>query len=286
MRRLKHILEWLGVLLLLGIAKAMPLDMASAFFGWIASLVGPHLKASGVARHNLAKYLPDVGKAEHQRIIRAMWNNIGRLAGEMPHWNKISNQELLHRVQILNIPAQGTGKGMLLVSGHYGNWELYPHILRALNIPNYVVYRPANNIYVDRLINKLRSPKSTTLIQKGAAGVRQILSVLQNNGTVGMLIDQRVSDGVAIPFLGHPAKTVTAPGAIACKLGSSMVMSRIRRTRGAHFTVEVVNIVVDPQDNAITVMQKINQQLESWVRQEPEQWFWLHKRWGYTKSMK
>ncbi|MBS0235852.1 MAG: hypothetical protein JSS50_00775 [Proteobacteria bacterium] len=276
MRKLKHIAEFLLVYLLILLALALGLDRASAFFGKLAVLIGPRLKVSNVARRNLSQVLPSLTEEDREVIVVRMWENIGRLAGEMPHWHRLSPQQLLSRVKMKDSAPQKRGKGIMFLSGHYGNWELFPHVLNALKIPNYMVYRPANNKYVDRLINKMRN---THLIAKGAAGMRQIIQLLRQDELVGMLFDQKVGNGVLIPFFGIEAKTVTAPGAFACKLGAELAIARIKRIHGAHFELEVKLLKISSEMDAVAVMIELNKQLEAWIIETPEQWFWLHKRW-------
>jgi KDO2-lipid IV(A) lauroyltransferase len=283
-KKIIHIFEYIVTLVLWKIFRIMPIDLSSYIGGRLLSFVGRFLSVNNTVKKNLAKILPDLTIAERDKIVLNMWDNLGRVIGELPHWSQISNENLKKRVEIEfpdgNEKILSAMSGVICLSAHTGNWEIYCRVLNFLGIKFNLLYRPANNIYVDNLINKNRGYNSK-LIKKGYLGVRQILKAIKNGECVGMLVDQRTDDGVTVPFMNFSAKTTPAPANLAIKYKAPLIMSRVIRTKGANYKIQFYNpIEILESDDETSIMTKVNEVIGNWVRQYPEQWFWVHKRWG------
>jgi KDO2-lipid IV(A) lauroyltransferase len=211
-----------------------------------------------------------------------MWDNLGRSIGEMPHWQNMDSKKFFEKV-IINDCSNGSfvsSKAHLYLSGHYGNWELFPKLLEEYNLKPALVYRPANNPYVDKLINQSRAKKGISLIKKGKNGIREIITRLQNSGSIGMLIDQKTNDGIEVPFFGFMVKTTPAPANLALKFKAEIILTCVRRVKGANYSINIFPpLQITDDDNTLSIMHEINQNLEKWIREDPSQWFWVHKRW-------
>ena len=284
MKRLRQRLEYFAARAIWGLFGLLPVDAASALGGWLARMVGPMLRAQGIARRNLARAFPDKGKAEIDAILRGMWDNIGRVAGEFPHLEQISTQ----RVELIGQEyidlLRDDGKAGIFISGHVGNWELNGAVAVARGLPLNLVYRAANNPWVENLYRKHRKGAAVALIQKGSEGARQALLVLKKGGHLGMLVDQKMNDGVPIPFFGRDAMTAPAMAQFATKFKCPLVPARVERLKGANFRVTVYPPMDfphtgDPHDDNRLLLIRINAQLEEWVRERPDQWLWVHRRW-------
>ena len=284
MKRVKQRLEYFGARLIWGLFGLLPLDMASALGGWLARAVGPWLRADRIARRNLARAFPDKSQVEIETILRGMWDNIGRVAGEFPHLEQMSTE----RVELIGQEyidlLRDDGQAGIFISGHVGNWELNGAVAVARGLPLHLVYRAANNPWVEDLYRKGRKNAAVALIQKGSEGARQALIVLKKGGHLGMLVDQKMNDGVAIPFFGRDAMTAPAMAQFATKFKCPLVPARVERLRGANFRLTVFPPMEfphtgDPHDDNRLLLIRINALLEEWVRDRPDQWLWVHRRW-------
>ncbi len=285
-RYLRYPLEALLVFSLLALCRLLPLDVASAFGGFLARCVGPYTSAHRTAVRNMQRFLPEASPQQRQTYLREMWDNLGRTAAELPHINRPLMRQRMQVEQaewmetIRNHPEQP----VLFFSGHLGNWELAPKTAYMYGVPIELVYRPANNPYVEWLIQTIRKGSYRQLYTKGAQSAVKLTRALKQGGKVGLLIDQKMNDGIAIPFLGTPAMTSTAAAELALRYGAWLVPAQVIRTGGAHFRI-IVHPPFTPQACKPTDQQKydltlqMNQQLENWIQQRPGQWFWVHNRW-------
>ena len=275
-----------GVLRKLGPVKASNLG------GWLARSVGPRLGVSRVAERNLRMALPELGRAERARVVRGVWDNLGRTLGEWPHlaglpehapdgpgWC-IENVEIIDRIAAQGGPA-------ILFSGHIGNWEMLPPACARHGAPFASFYRAAENKAVDEMVAGLRRRAmgmDTKLFPKGAAGARQALQHLRQGGYLGILADQKMNDGIEARLFGRPSMTAPALAALALRLRCPVIPGHVQRTGPARFRLacEEPLALPDSGDRAadvLTLTQMVNDRLEAWIRARPESWLWLHRRW-------
>lgn len=273
-------LEAIVVFPLFFILKILPIDIASALMGFIARVVGPYTKATTIARKNLEMIFPKKNIAEVNQIISGIWDNLGRMVGELPHINSMSLEEFNRRVKIIN-PPKHPEKVALYVTSHYGNFELAAHIFHEVGVPVNLVYRTANNPYMDALINKQRSTFGAKLITKGVAGVRKILEAIERKESIALMIDQRTNTGIDVPFMGVSAKTTQLPANLAVKYGVPVIFFKMSRKKKAYFEVEFSDPVhyMKPM-KANEIMEDMGVRIAEWIKKDPKQWFWVHKRWG------
>ena len=265
----------------------LPLDTASALGGGLGRLVGKFAGgASRQARRNLTRTLPDAPVAE---ILSEMWAHLGRCIAELPHLDGMTfTSEPGGRIEvvggeILNALAADGGPA-LFMTGHIGNWEVLPIVAQRHGIDMHLVYRAANNDGVDRLIRRSRETRVAGQIPKGAGGARQILSVLSKDGVVGMLVDQKMNDGISAPFFGREAMTAPALAQLALRFKARVIPAVCERLGGAHFRVTVLPPMPLPDSgdraaDVLTLTTQCNALLEQWIRARPTQWLWPHRRW-------
>lgn len=280
-RRLEAVLAYA----VLGFFAALPVDWASGLGGFLARNVGPFLKVSNVARRNLGRTFPDKSKAEIETIVTEVWDNLGRVAGEFPHidWLMRNRVELVGRENLELL--RDDGQPGLFVAAHLGNWELAATTAVMQGIPIILVYREANNPWVEKLYRRYRAHAAPGgQIAKGPEGAREIMQALKSGGHVGMLVDQKMNDGIAVPFLGREAMTAPAVGRFAVRFKCPVVPARVERLKGAHFRVTICppldhTLCGDAHQDTLNLMTVINDQIGAWIRERPGQWLWLHKRW-------
>ena len=280
--RLQHVVEASLLRALFAFLRALPLDSASALGGFLGRRIGPFFSAHKTALRNLVRVFPEKPEAWRREIRERMWENLGRVAAELPH---LPGQVLINRLVIRgeeHLPK--TGESALFFSGHLGNWELLPSIPHYRGVPITLVYRHANNPLVDKIIAGIRAVHSDNMIAKGPRGAFKLAKALKRKESICMLVDQKMNDGISVPFFGKPAMTAPAIAQLALHYDMPIIPARVVRTGGAHFEVTIDPPVAfektgDKDADQRAIMTTINARIETWIREHPEQWFWVHKRW-------
>jgi KDO2-lipid IV(A) lauroyltransferase len=219
-----------------------------------------------------------------------MWDNIGRVLGEFPHLGKL---DVYHDPRIEVVGAEhidavlNSGKPGILFTAHLGNWELtgYPVAQRApRTLPMGVAYRAANDPAAAWLVEHMRKRIGIELLPKGAKGSRRIVEILQAGGQIGLLPDQKMNDGIAVPFFGRPAMTSSSLARLALKFNCVILPGRAQRVGGTRFRLIADPLLELPDSgdlhaDILTLTTRVNEVIEGWIREKPGQWFWVHKRW-------
>ncbi|HEY1638145.1 MAG TPA: hypothetical protein VGF62_06450 [Rhizomicrobium sp.] len=286
-QRLGYLLEAAGFFMLMGLFRLLGIDLASAAGGLLGRAVFYRISLTKRARANLTVAYPEKSPGEIENILREMWDNLGRTVAEYAHLDKFSSGK--QRIEIANLDiahrALATGKGVLFISGHFGNWEAMPIGAYRHGIEGGIVYRPVNNSYVDRWIVKRRLKNGMKdQIAKGAHGTRRIFTLLRAGKPIFMLVDQKTNEGLPAPFFGRPAMTTPAPAALALKLGAVIVPISNERCKGARFSMAVHEPIAfaptgDHDRDVLALTTRINEVIEQQVRHRPSQWLWIHRRW-------
>jgi len=286
MRAIAYFGEAAALAVIMAFFASLPVDWASGLGGYVARLIGPRLSVSRRAAKNIARAFPKKGDAANRQIIRGMWDNLGRSLAEHPHLARICAAGS-PRVEIVNGAAVARlladGNPGILFGGHFCNWEVGPSTIHRLMGSSLLsIYRAANNPWFDRLMKSWRPPRIA--VSKGATGGREVVRHLRGGGSVAMLVDQKMNDGIAVPFFGRDAMTAPAIARLALRFHCPIVPIRTERLDGVRFRFTVlppieVTVTGDQDADVLAIMTRINGVLESWVRARPEQWLWLHRRW-------
>jgi KDO2-lipid IV(A) lauroyltransferase len=201
--------------------------------------------------------------------------------GEYPH---LSREVMKRRITIEGLEhlqvVKESGKGALFVSGHFANLEIAPLTAAIYGMPLMLIYRAANNPAAEWLLYRIRSRYNTAIYRKGREGAHNTLKALREGKAVGMMIDQKMNDGEPVLFFGKEAMTATAATSLAIKFQIPLIAARIVRTDGAYFHVSLQPpILYDKNTTASEAMFELHRLFESWIREYPAQWFWVHNRW-------
>jgi KDO2-lipid IV(A) lauroyltransferase len=280
-------LEAWGAASLFGGFKVLPLDCASALGGALGRRIGPFLGVSKLARRNIRRAFPELSEAEITRIVAGMWDNLGRVVAEYPHLRKIRVFEPGGRIVTHGLEhvdrAVAAGRRMIVFSGHIANWEIgmLAGVQHGISVAQ--IYRAANNPLMDCMIARFRGDRGE-FIPKGAIAARGAITALRRGTNLALLADQKMNDGIPVPFFGHPAMTAPALAVLALRFDCVVLPLRVERLEGAHFRVTVFPPLPlprsgDPHADAAALMTRVNATLEEWIRDRPEQWFWVHRRW-------
>jgi KDO2-lipid IV(A) lauroyltransferase len=289
--RLLHRLEAVPVAAGLALLGWLGPVAASNLAGAVARTLGPLLPVSAVADRNLRVALPEIDAATRRRIIRGVWDNLGRTIGELPHaaalratargpgWEVVGGDIALALAQ--------QGGPAVLFAGHLANWEVLRGVAASYGIALAIFYRAAANPHVDARIRALRANgggPAGKQFAKGPAGARAALAHLSAGGMLGMLVDQKMNDGIAVPFFGRDAMTAPAAAALALRFGCRLVPVQVQRLGPARFRVVLHAPLALPRtgrraEDIAALMASVNRTLEGWIRERPAEWLWLHRRW-------
>ena len=231
-RYVSHPLQGLASHLFFLLMKLLPITWASALGGWSGRLIGPRLGISKRARRNITIAFPEKSKDEIEKLVRQMWDNLGRTVMEYPLLNRIRVGGNNPHVELVGVEylelLRDDDKPGLLFSGHLGNWEIPAICISAQGLPQHFVYRSPNNPYVEKLFERTHLIDGTP-IPKGAKGARLALKALSQGGHLAMLIDQKMNDGIAAPFFGHDAMSAPALAQFALKFKCPVIPVRVER---------------------------------------------------------
>jgi KDO2-lipid IV(A) lauroyltransferase len=280
-KRLRYAAETAAAYLLYGIFRLLPLDAASNAGGFIMRSLGPRMGISRTARRNLAAAFPGKTEAERQEILSECWDNLGRVIGEYPHLHRIAARVELAGAEHL---GAANGRGAIFFGAHSGNWEVGAVAARRQGVDLTLVYRRPNNPGVDGLLRHARDSGGVGHVPKGRGAAREIMSVLQKQGAIAMLMDQKMNEGVAVPFFGRNVMTAPAIAHFALGRGCPVYPCRVERLGGAKFRVTIypqidTSSTGDKAADVLRILTDVNATLESWIRERPGQWLWLHRRW-------
>lgn len=268
--------------------RLLPVEWASNLGGFLGRMIGPRLGLNRRARQNLQRALPALSPDKIERVIAGMWDNLGRVVAEYPHLGAYRVYDGNGRVTISgaeNIRAQAApGKRAIFFSGHFGNWEVATLAVTQAGLGVVEIYRAANNPLVDKLVNDARSVVGSELVPKGKVAARQAVAALKAGRHIAMLVDQKMNDGIPVPFFGRAAMTAPALARLALRYDCAVVPVRVDRIAGAHFRITAETPLALPHSgdieaDTLALMTAVNGVIERWVRERPDHWFWLHRRW-------
>lgn len=281
--RLDHFLVNLAARGLIGLALALPYRLRVGFTGWLMRrVIGPFAGYGQRARENLALIWPDRTEAERAAIAEASLDNAGRTLIE-----NYSTRDFTARAKAIEpegpgyaalITARNARRPVILVSGHFGNYEAARASLVARGFDIGGLYRNLSNRYFNAHYVKTMQAFGGPVFPQGRAGTAGFVRHLKEGGQLVLLFDQDVPGAPALPFLGHPARTALSAAELALRLKADLIpFFAIRQPDGVSFRVEL-DAPIPPSDPE-TMTCAITRALETRILAHPGQWFWIHRRW-------
>ncbi|MCX6358128.1 MAG: hypothetical protein NT045_09720 [Candidatus Aureabacteria bacterium] len=275
---------------ILGIARFIPLAVLygmGTFGGWCAYYLLARERRKTLEHLALA-YGDENNASERAVIARAVFMNLGRNLAEIAFYPRLDPERVrgfisMEGREILE-RARENGKGIIIITGHIGNWELIPTYFLAIGFTGGVVARRIYYEKYERLLYKLRRSKGFRVFYRDESP-REILKTLRNNEVVGILADQDVRKlpGVFVSFYGRPAYTPSAPVLIAMKSGAPLIPAHIVREGRRHKIIieEPISLLTtgDRDTDLVHNTQLWTRCIERYVRSHPDQWVWMHRRW-------
>lgn len=275
------------VWLFIALARLLSPAAASDLGGAMLRHIGPHLARTRRMRRNIARTLPHLCAAEVERIIRQSWDNLGRTYAEYAHLDRISADfdACVTLIGAEHLTALvDDGRPGIVFTGHFANWELCAISAARLGLPLTYVFRRPNNPYVATMLAKARAALGGTMLPKGREAAKGLVAAIRAGRHVGLLVDQKLNEGLALPFLGRDAMTGTLLADIALRHDAPVVPLLVTRTGAARFKVQAFPPLDfirsgDAKADQAAAMTQVNDLLAQWVRDDPGQWMWQHRRW-------
>jgi len=255
--------------------------------------VGPRLHGHRVARANLKIAFPDKSAREIKQLLQGVWDNLGRVMAEYAFLDRLYDYDqhdpgqsriIVDQITIERVMAQrSSGRPLLLFAAHIANWELPPILATAFGADFTAVYRPSDSQALNDLIGNVRDKLVKTIPAKAGAA-RRITAALRQGSNLGMLVDQHFAGGVDVLFFGRRCKMNPTLARLARQFDYPISGGRAVRLPDGRYRLELTEPLKLPRDpdgqaNIAGTMQMIAWTLEGWIREYPEQWFWLHRLW-------
>ena len=214
-----------------------------------------------------------------------MWENYGRILSEYMFIKNFRNSKYkkiltIEGQEILN-ELKDSKEPVVFISGHFNNFELMAMQIEKSGINLAAIYRPLNNIFLNKIMEKIRTKYiCRKQIKKGGSGTRELLKSFKNNYSIAIMIDQRVSESIKVDFFNQKASTTTIPAQLFKKFGSKIVPIYIERINGVYFKMTVSRPIIFEKESTIEeITLKLNKWLEKMILINPDQWIWSHDRW-------
>jgi KDO2-lipid IV(A) lauroyltransferase len=264
------------------------------FFARATRLIGPRLREHRIGRANLAAAFPEKSPGEIEKILMGVWDNLGRVGAEFAHIDHVWDYDRAHpersRIELsprsieLFDQIRDDGKPALIFAAHLANWELPALAAVAHGLDAAILYRRPNIASADRIIQEMRQVNMGTLIPAGRDAPLRLAQALKDGKHVAMLVDQYLTGGVEVIFLGRKTRANPMLARLLRQVECPVHGVRIIRLPGNRFRGELTEEVKPVRDaeGRIDVQgttQAITSVVEGWVREHPEQWLWLHRRW-------
>ncbi len=264
------------------------------FAGWLTRTIGPLLPEQRIARENLKAAFPEKSAAEIERILRASWDNLGRMGAEFANLDRLWNFDAEHpeRGRVKSTPENvgrflqlaQDGKPALIFAAHLGNWELPAISAPAYGLDSAVLYRKPNIAAIDRWLRETRTANMGELISTSLQAPLKLAEALARGAHVGMLVDQYYVRGVEVTFFGRRTMANPLLARLAQHFNCPIHGVRIVRLADHTFRADITDAIVPARDAQGNVdiagtTQIVTGVVEGWIREYPEQWLWQHRRW-------
>ncbi len=291
-----HFRQWLvaqATFALLTVLKILPADPAIRFAERVARFIGPKLWRHKLMMANLRNAFPEKSENDLQEIAVASWGHMGRMAAEYVFLDRLFDfdpeKTEAGRVEVSGIPIfldlRDNPRPFIVFTSHTGNFELLPVAGKAFGLEVMVLFRPPNNPYIADKVFSFRAARMGSLVPSHAGSSFALARRLEAGGGVGVLVDQKFKKGLSTSFFGRPVKTNPLLAKLVRQFDAEVYPARCIRLPDNRFRLEIEPRIDLPRDENGNLdiqgtSQVLNDKVESWVREYPEQWLWYHDRWN------
>ena len=285
MKYITYLIQFFLVIIFFIIFKSLGAKLSSKLGGKIFEIIGPFFRPKKLIYSNIKKAFPDIGSENLEKISKLMWNNYGRIFAEYMFIKEFRNGKLTSKIEIEGQEVleeiKNSNKQVIFISGHFANFELMAMYLEKSGIELSAIYRPLNNIFLNKIMERIRKRYiCKNQIKKGIGGLKKLITLKKNNFSTALMIDQRVTEGILSNFFNHKASTTSIPAELVKKFNIDVVPVYIERIKEINFKITVYKpLNFSKEDSVQNITDKLNLVLESMILKKPEQWIWSHNRW-------
>ena len=285
MKNIKYFFQFIIIIIFFIFFKILGPNISSTISGKIFEFVGPFFRSKKLIHSNIRKAFSNTSFYNLNKITKMMWNNYGRVfaeyvfikdfrKGKLESKIDVEGKEILE--EIIRCKSQ-----VIFVSGHLSNFELMALYLEKNGINLSAIYRPLNNIYLNKIMEGIRVKYICRhQIKKGIGGMKKLINLKKKNFSTALMIDQRVSEGILSNFFNYKAFTTTIPAQLIRKFDIPVVPVYIERIKGINFKITIQQpIKFSKDENVKSITDKLNIIIEKMIIKKPENWIWSHNRW-------
>ena len=285
MNKIKYFFQFLIVIFMFFIFRLLGIKISSFIGGKIFQFIGPFFRSKKIIHLNIKRAFPNLNQKEMNKITSNMWNNYGRVFAEYMFIKKFRNNRLNNNIiiegkEILNDLKEKNIKA-IFISGHFSNFELMAMQIEKIGIKIATIYRPLNNIFLNFIMENIRTKHiCKKQIKKGIGGLKDLLKLNKEGYSTALMIDQRVSQGSKLDFFNEKAFTTTIPAQLVKKFNIPVVPIFIERFDGIKFKMKVQKPIYFTDNSSIDdITISLNKILEKMILDSPNYWIWSHNRW-------
>ena len=285
MINIKYFLQFIIIVFLFLIFKISGIRFSSFLGGKLFQIIGPAFRSKEIINNNIKRAFPDLNSKEINKIKSSMWNNYGRVFAEYIYMKNFRHGNLSKNISIegedilTNIKKQN--QKVIFISGHFSNFELMAMQIDKLDLKIGAIYRPLNNIFLNKIMERIRKKYiCKNQIKKGIGGLKELIKLNNEGYSTALMIDQRVSQGIKSNFFNEQAFTTTIPAQLVKKFNIPVVPIFIERYEGIKFKMKVFKpIYFSVEDSIENITADLNKILEKMILNNPNNWIWSHNRW-------
>ena len=284
MKKIAYFLEFILIKILFVLFQLIGYRYSSNLGFFIGRSIGPIFRSKKMIIQNLEK-----AKIKHSdnpsKIASNVLGNYGRIFAEYVHLKKFRNNKLKKYISIDGLEyldnLKNNNKKAVFISGHFNNFELMAMEIEKAGIELATIYRPLNNIFLNKTMEKIRKKNiCKNQIKKGRAGTREIIKNLIKGKSIALMIDQRVREGKKVKFFNYSATTTTIPAQLVKKYNCELIPIYIERKKAHYFKIYISKpIKISKKKSILEITGFLNKVLEKMILKNVDQWIWTHDRW-------
>ena len=285
MNYIKYFLQFILIVFSFLIFKILGPKISSYISGKIFEIIGPCFRSEKIIHSNIKKAFPEISLKDLNKLTNSMWNNYGRVFAEYVFIKDFRNGKLSSKIKIdgeeIIDEIKKSNQQVIFISGHLSNFELMAMYLDKSGISLSAIYRPLNNIFLNRIMESIRKKYiCKNQVKKGIGGLKELINLKKKNFSTALMIDQRVSEGIFSNLFNQKALTTTIPAQLVKKFDIPIIPIYIERIRDLEFKIVVHNPVKFSKDiSTQSITDKLNLTLQKMILKKPDQWIWSHNRW-------
>ena len=285
MNKVKYFFQFLIVTLMFFIFKVLGVRLSSYLGGKIFQVIGPFFRSRKLIHQNITRAFPNINQKKINELTSTMWENYGRVFAEYVFIKNFRNSNLNSNIiiegkEVLD-EIKKQNKKVVFISGHFSNFELMAMQLEKNEIKIAAIYRPLNNVFLNKIMERIRKKYiCKKQIKKGIGGLKELIKLNKDNYSTALMIDQRVTQGIKSNFFNEKAFTTTIPAKLVKKFDIPIVPIFMERFEGVKFKMKVYKPVYFSKDSSIdNITKKLNEIIENMILNKPNHWIWSHNRW-------